>query len=92
MYFPCPSTSPKTLNYVRVWYYGTPGHLGARKDCPDYWGALILGVEDVLWQNIESHLVPVACVHNRGVSAIIQGCGLDELHCAWLPLIQWNLY
>ena len=30
----------------------------------------------MLWQSIVNHLVPVACVHIRGVSAI-QGSGLE---------------
>ena len=38
--------------------------------CPaaDYQGVLTSGVEDVLWQSIGNHLVPVVCVH------IIEGC------------------
>ena len=36
----------------------------------------ISGVRDVLWQSMESHLAPVACVHIRGVSAI-QEAGLE---------------
>ena len=32
--------------------------------------ALISGVEDVLWESMESHLVPVASVHSREISAI----------------------
>ena len=34
------------------------------------------GVEDVLWQSMGNHLVPVACVHIRGVFAM-QGSGLE---------------
>ena len=33
-------------------------------------------VEDVGWHGMDNHLVPVACVHIRGVSAI-QGSGLE---------------
>ena len=47
-----------------------------RKDCPDYLGVLISGVEGVLWLITVDYLVPVACVHIRGVSGI-QGSGLE---------------
>ena len=56
------------------------GHLGTKKGCPDYQNVLISGVEDVLWQSMENHLVPLACVHNREVSAI-KGSGLEGFHC-----------
>ena len=62
-------------------------HLGNRKNCPDYRGVLISGVEDVLWQIIVNHKIPVACVHFGGVScssgvgirgvSVIQGSGLE---------------
>ena len=39
-------------------------------------GVLISRVEDVLWQSIGNHLVPVSCVYIREVSAI-QGSGLE---------------
>ena len=39
----------------------TFGHLGTKMDCPDYEGVLVSGVEDVLWQSMENHWVPVAC-------------------------------
>ena len=58
------------------------GHLGTRRDCRDYRGVLISGVEDVAWQSIENHLVTVACVHDRGVwsrgVSAVQGSGLEE--------------
>ena len=43
------------------------GHLGTRKDCPDYQGVLISGVEDVLWLVIMDHLAPVACLQLKGL-------------------------
>ena len=63
-------------------YCGTPlfGHLGIRRDCPDYENVLVSGVKDVLWQSMGSHLVRVGCVHIRGVSAI-QGSGLAGFYC-----------
>ena len=57
-------------------------HHGTRDDCPDYRNVLISGVKDVLWQSMVNHLVPVACVHIRGVSAI-KGAGLEGFH--WTP-------
>ena len=51
-------------------------HLGTGKDRPEYGGVFISGVENVLWQSIVNHLVPVTCVHIREVSAI-EGWGLD---------------
>ena len=42
--------------------------LGTGGDCHE--GVLISGVEALLYQSIVNYLVPVACVHNRGVSAI----------------------
>ena len=58
------------------------GHFGTRKDSPDYEGVLISVVKDELWQSIciTNHLVPVACVHNRGVSTI-QESRLEGFHC-----------
>ena len=54
--------------------------LGTRKDCPDYECVLNSGVEFVLWQSIEIHLVPVACVLlYREVSALQQS-GLEGFH------------
>ena len=54
-------------------------HLGTRKDYQNYRGVLISGVEDIIWLIIIlDHLVPVTCVHIRGVSANqgsrLEGC------------------
>ena len=54
----------------------------------DHAGVLISGVEDVLlWQSIVSHLAPVACVHNKGVSVNISGSGLEGLLCRYYAII-----
>ena len=61
---------------LKTVYSGTPfysGPLGTTKDCPDYEGVLISGLDNVLWESIKNHLDPVACVHNRGVSAQFRG-------------------
>ena len=58
-----------------------------QKGCPDYQNVLISGVEDVLWQSMENHLVPLACVHNREVSAV-KGAGLEGFHCTHI-LVSW---
>ena len=36
--------------------------------------------DDVLWQSVENHWVPVACVHFIGMSTI-EGSELEEFHC-----------
>ena len=58
-------------------YPSFPDTLGLEdsSDCED---VLISGVEDVLYQNIVNHLVPVVhvCVHTRGVS-VVQVSGLE---------------
>ena len=55
------------------------------------WHFLISGIEAVLRISLCSevrmyvctYLVPVACVHNRGVSTT-QGSGLEGFHCSQL--------
>ena len=59
------------------------GHLGTEKGCPDYSNVLISTVGDVLWQSMENHLVPLACVLSREVSAM-KGVGLEGSHCIGL--------
>ena len=57
------------------WNPSNPDTLGPKAP-PDYQGILITGVGDVLWLIVVEYLVPLVCVHIRGVSPI-QGLGLD---------------
>ena len=77
LYCDAPQLSKSLLKYSEPLY---SGHLRTRRDCPDYEGILISGVEGVLWESMENPLVPGACVHICGVSAI-QGSGLEGSHC-----------
>ena len=75
---------------LRVVYSGPlySGHLGTRKGCPDYQDVLISEVKDVLRQSMENHLVPLACVLNREVSAI-KGAGLEGFHCTPIRMYRY---
>ena len=48
------------IENAAIYVYNTEpyylGHLGSRKNCPDYRGVLISGVEDVLGPSIANHL------------------------------------
>ena len=43
-----------------------------------------------MWLTIVEYLVPVVCVHIRGVSPI-QGAGLEGFHCIQFPLEKIKL-
>ena len=59
--------------YVEPLYFG---YIETRKDYPAYQDVLVSGVEGGPWQRIVNHLIPVACVHIRGVYAT-HGSGLE---------------
>ena len=70
------------------WNPSNPDTLGTESmHCPDYRGVLISGVGDVLWFIIGEYLVPVVCVHIRGVSPIHAGVGLEEFHCTSISFV-----